>query len=226
MTTDLALILPVRRDSERVPNKMLRPFAGSTLYDIALEKLEPFKAIAYVAAHETEFLRAAANRGFRLIERSAESVTSEQPREIHRYMETMTESHILFVNACNPLLRHESIARAIDIFDRSIASGTAHGVFSVQQCTKIVFDQERRRVHSGREMYNSKLRPPCYLGADALALFPRQRFLETGQLWTFSPGDPEFIVLDDVESIDVNTELDFEFAERVTERLRARLHGT
>jgi CMP-N-acetylneuraminic acid synthetase len=221
MTPQLAIILPARRDSERVPNKMLRPFAGSTLFEICLDKLEPFKASAYVAAHDAEFLAMAATRGFRVIRRSRESVTSEDPRVIHAYMREMRESHILFVNACNPLLRVDSIAAAVTLFENRIVPGTAHGAFSVKRCSHIVFDQQQRRVSASPDGYNSKFRPPCYLGADALVLFPRERFLETGQLWTFTPGDPEFLMFDEIESLDVNTELDFEIAETVFQRRMA-----
>jgi CMP-N-acetylneuraminic acid synthetase len=218
MTPSLAIVLPVRRDSERVPDKMLRPFAGSTLFAICLDKLESFKASVYVAAHEAEFLTIARDRKFRVIERSRESVSSEDPRVIHAYMSRMTESHILFVNACNPMLTVESISSAIDIFTRRISPGLAHGAFSVKRCPQLVFDQQQRRVNAAPDVYNSKFRPPCFVGADALVLFPRQRFLETGQLWTFSAGDPEFLICDEVESIDVNSELDFEIAESVFQR--------
>jgi CMP-N-acetylneuraminic acid synthetase len=116
------------------------------------------------------------------------------------------------------MLRVESIANALDVFDRRISRGVAHGAFSVKQCSAIVFDQQQRRVSAAPDGYNSKFRPPCYLGADALVLFPRERFLETGQLWTFSAGDPEFLVFDELESLDVNSELDFEIAESVFKR--------
>jgi CMP-N-acetylneuraminic acid synthetase len=223
MPSSLAIVLPVRRDSERVPNKLLRSFAGSTLFDICLDKLEPFKAQTYVAAREDEFLAAARGRQFRVIERTIESATSEQPRVIHGYLEGMTESHVLFVNACNPLLRTESIARAIAAFTDRIAAGSAHGLFSVRTCPYLVFDQQGRRVSAGEaEQYNSKFRPPCHIGADGLVLFPRRRFLETGQLWSFTPGDPEFLVVDEAEALDVNTELDFEIAEAVFERRNRR----
>jgi CMP-N-acetylneuraminic acid synthetase len=197
---------------------MLRPFAGSTLFEICLDKLEPFKPSAYVAAHEPEFLTLARDRGFRTIERSRESVTSEDPAVIHAYMKAMSESHIMFVNACNPMLRVESIANAVDMFERKVVAGTADGAFSVKRCSQIVFDQQQRRVNAAPDGYNSKFRPPCFLGADALVMFPRERFLETGQLWTFTPGDPEFLIFDELESLDVNSELDFEIAEGVFQR--------
>lgn len=226
MRANLAVVLPVRRESGRTRNKMLRPFAGSTLFEICLDKLEGFKAVTYVAAHEPEFLVPARSRGFRVIERTLESVTSEEPRIIHRYMEGMTESHVLFVNACSPLLRPDSIAAAIEIFERRIVPGHAAGAFSVTRCPHIVFDQERRRVATTPDGYNSKFRLPCYIGADALVLFPRQRFLDTAQLWTFTPGDPEFVILDEIEALDVNTELDFEIADAVATRRLGLVSGS
>ena len=42
---DICVVVMARKDSERVPNKMLRPFAGTTLVDILFEKLNSSKVI-------------------------------------------------------------------------------------------------------------------------------------------------------------------------------------
>ena len=36
---DIAFVVQARLNSERVPNKMLKPFAGSNLFGIVLDKL-------------------------------------------------------------------------------------------------------------------------------------------------------------------------------------------
>ena len=35
---DICVVVMARKDSERVPNKMLRPFAGTTLVDLMFSK--------------------------------------------------------------------------------------------------------------------------------------------------------------------------------------------
>ena len=36
---DIAVVIQARLGSQRVPGKMLKPFAGTTLMDIAIEKM-------------------------------------------------------------------------------------------------------------------------------------------------------------------------------------------
>lgn len=42
---EIAFIVQARLNSQRVPQKMIRPFAGSTLFDIVLDKLLQSKVI-------------------------------------------------------------------------------------------------------------------------------------------------------------------------------------
>ena len=42
---DICVIIQARLSSERVPGKMLKPFAGTTLMDILFKKLEQSKII-------------------------------------------------------------------------------------------------------------------------------------------------------------------------------------
>ena len=42
---DICVIIQARLESERVPKKMVRPFAGTTLVDILLDKLSSSKVI-------------------------------------------------------------------------------------------------------------------------------------------------------------------------------------
>ena len=55
---DICIVVQARLGSTRVPGKMLRPFAGTTLVDILFEKLKSSKVIPqnniYFSAYEDE----------------------------------------------------------------------------------------------------------------------------------------------------------------------------
>ena len=57
---DIAIIVQARLNSERVPKKMIRPFAGSTLVDIFCEKIKRSKVIKkenfYLSIYEKELI--------------------------------------------------------------------------------------------------------------------------------------------------------------------------
>ena len=43
--SDIAFIIQARLDSKRIPEKMIRPFAGTNLFEIAIQKLVDSKLI-------------------------------------------------------------------------------------------------------------------------------------------------------------------------------------
>ena len=71
---DVAIIVQARLNSERVPKKMIRPFAGSTLVDIFCEKIKNSKTIKkenfYLSVYEKELLNIANKHGIQVFHRS------------------------------------------------------------------------------------------------------------------------------------------------------------
>ena len=55
---DICFIIQARLGSQRVPNKMIKPFAGTTLVDVAIEKILDSSIIPkenfYFSVHEQE----------------------------------------------------------------------------------------------------------------------------------------------------------------------------
>jgi len=78
---DIAFIVQSRLNSERVPRKMVRPFAGTTLFDLVLDKLIQCEAIPngniYASVHEEELRNIAAGKDVRIYHRSYESANND-----------------------------------------------------------------------------------------------------------------------------------------------------
>src|SRR3990167_2961747 len=77
---DLCVIVQSRLNSERVPRKMLRPFAGTTLFDNVLDiiqKTKLAKTTFYVSVYEQELKDIANNKGIKIFNRSEKSAESE-----------------------------------------------------------------------------------------------------------------------------------------------------
>ena len=68
-----------RKQSQRCPNKMLRPFANTTLTDIVLKKLAEFGDRAFFAGFEPEFEDRSRQRGVKFIKRDKKSVNIDGP---------------------------------------------------------------------------------------------------------------------------------------------------
>ena len=78
---DICVIIQARLGSERVPRKMNKPFAKTTLLDIALEKVKKCKNFPienfFLSAYEPELQKIAERQKVNVFERSEVSANSE-----------------------------------------------------------------------------------------------------------------------------------------------------
>ena len=130
---DICLIVQARLGSTRVPGKMLRPFAGTTLVDILFNKLKSSKVIPkeniYFSAYEDELKEVGKKHGINIFDRSKQSAFSEgEPlTEIYEWHDKLPFKYAVVVSACNPLLKIETI----DNFFKEYLNSDKDGLFGV-----------------------------------------------------------------------------------------------
>lgn len=117
---EIAVIIQARLGSERTPRKMTRPFAGSSLLDIALPKML-CSAVFYpeqffLAVHEEELAGIGSRHGVNVFRRSECSARSEgKPlSELYEWWDQLPFTYAVLVNACAPLLRIATVDAFID----------------------------------------------------------------------------------------------------------------
>lgn len=218
--TRVAIILPARQSSSRVPDKMLRPFAGTTLFDIALRKLEELDVPAYVAAYEPVFLDAAKRRGVGTIERTRASACAEGPTNVLGFLGDISEEWVVLVNACCPFLRVGTILKALDIITARSSDPQFHGVTTVQEIRRWVWTDRGIIVNADPQVATTQSMQPLLLASHGLYAFRPSYFFEHGRYWQFREGSPSLIVVDSLESIDIDTMTDFRMAGAIHRGLR------
>ena len=74
---DVLVMVQVRLQSERCPNKVIRPFAGSTLTDLLIEKLLASQVVPqrniYLSVYEPELVAIGKRHNVNIFHRSKES---------------------------------------------------------------------------------------------------------------------------------------------------------
>ena len=114
----VAFIVQARLGSQRVPQKMIRPFAGTTLLDIMLDKLSnkstiiPNKNI-FLSVHEEELKQVGDKYDLNIFHRSEASANSEGTpvTEMYEWWDKLPHEYCVFINACCPFLTIESIEK-------------------------------------------------------------------------------------------------------------------
>ena len=202
-----------RKQSQRCPNKMLRPFAGTTLTDIALTKLSAFGAQAFFAAYEDEFQERCQRHGVGFVRRSLTSATIDEPiTEVLAFLRDVPHTHFLIVNGCLPFLKVKTIQ---DFLEGCVREGPAPA-FAVVRRQNHFISLDHRPLNFSPDMktINSKTVTPLLEFAHALYFFEKQYFFEHGAYWDWRTV--RLIELSDrAEILDIDTEEDFAFAETV-----------
>lgn len=131
---DICLIIQARMGSERVPGKMLKPFAGTSLFEIALQKAEqciiPNKNI-FASVYEPELKEVASYYDVQIFERSEQSANSEGTplTEIYEWWDKLPGKYVILINVCCPMLTVETINEFIDKYRANEPNG-AFGVIA------------------------------------------------------------------------------------------------
>jgi len=218
---DVCFVVQARLGSQRVPGKMLRPFAGTTLVDILFKKLLDSAVIPpqniYFSAYEEELKAVAQNHGINIFHRSQESAMSEgEPlAEIYEWHNQLPFKYVVMVSACNPLLKIETI----DAFTRVFLKSARDGAFAVFEKKTYYWNQEGEPLTNwkGKTIMNTKLVETINEAAHCLYA-SRLDIIEAGH-WmdTRSPPAPELFVMEELEAFDIDYEWQFKVGEKLYE---------
>ena len=224
---DICLIVQARLGSQRCPNKMIRPFAGSTLTDIAIDKVLDSKVLPkenfYLAAHEPELISIGKNRGINVFERSEKSAKSEGTpmTEIFEWWDKLPYKYVLMFNACCSLLSTETI----DKFIRHYLQTDSDGLFGVIEKKNYFWNTEGELITEwpeGEAVLNTKMVGTTLEAAHCLYAGSMPALGENVWMGDYTPNSPELFVVPEEETFDVDYEWQFGVAETLYKAKQAQ----
>jgi len=208
-------LLPLRHHSERVPGKNYRAFAGVPLYQHILRTLLSCKSIVQVVIDtDSPIISKEVARIFpevRLIERPQHLRDGKTPtNDILLHDISLLDGEFFLQTHCtNPLLRTETVTRAIDTFFSNYP--TFDSLFSVTRLQTRLWDQKGRPLnHEPDLLLRTQDLPPVYEENSNLYIFNRHTLEKRRNRL----GDrPLMFEIDRREAWDIDEELDFIVAE-------------
>jgi len=144
---EVAVVIQARLSSERCPKKMIRPFAGTTLTDLACEKVLSSNVIPkenfYLSVYEPELIEIAHKHGVNLFKRSEKSALwdggpNAHLREMYEWWDKLPFKYVILVSACVPFLTTETI----DSFFKAYLSSDSDGMFAVMEKMNYFWDDK------------------------------------------------------------------------------------
>ena len=211
----LVAVIPVRAGSQRVKDKNVRPFAGKSLLEHKLEivKQLPVEEII-VNTDSEEAIEIAKKAGVSFHRRESYYASSKcSNTEFHHYLAKVTDAeNILIAQVTAPLIFKESYEKAIDAFYKK----DCDSLMSVKVLKEFIWYNGKPLNYSIEKMPNSQDLPEYIVPTFGLVIVKRDAMLETK---SYIGNNPYFHKVTQEEAIDIDTELDFEFAEFMFKKL-------
>jgi CMP-N-acetylneuraminic acid synthetase len=214
-----AFIVQARLNSQRVPQKMIKPFAGDNLFGILLDKLLQSKVIPseniIASVYEDElFYEASTKRNIRTFRRSYESANTDNDiTKIYEWHDKLPHKYVVIISACNPLLKVETI----DSFVTQWAEQEEENLFGVIKLKDYFWNKEGSLTTpwpEGQSLMNTKAVEETYkaahvLYASRMDLVKDYKFMGDFQ----APGGIKLFEMEELETFDIDYPWQFEVAE-------------
>jgi len=224
--SEVAFIIQARTQSTRVPNKMLRDFGGSTLFEVAINKFLSSTIIPkeniWISILDKELKDVSAKYDLNVFNRSEES--THEPvvlQKIFEWHQKLDYKYYVILNACGPLLKIETL----DDFIADFLTSPSRGSFSVFEKKHFMYDLQHNMLNNflGEEKYlttfETKLLEPIYEAAGCLYAGTMSDISEDIYMGTFKSKDsPQFYIMNESESLDIDEPWQFEMAEIIYKR--------
>lgn len=209
--TKIVALVPMRHHSQRVPGKNYRPLAGKPLYQHIVSTLLSVPEIsATVVDTDSEPVMKGLQRAFPSV------VVLPRPENLRPDAISMNEillydtsrvdaDFYLQTHSTNPLLRPETISKAIQTF---LADYPSHdSLFSVTRLQTRLYDQHGRALnHDPNILIQTQDLPPVYEENSCMYIFTRENLERRRNRL----GErPLLFEVDSGEAWDIDEELDF-----------------
>ena len=218
---EVCVLVQARLGSERVPQKMIRPFAGSTLMDIYLQKIMSSKIIPksniIAAVHEPELIGICSKYGVNIFNRSKDSADSEgTPMTLmYEWWDKLPFKYCVLVNACAPFLKLSTIEGFYNAYTKT----SSDGLFGVVEKKNYYWNSDFQLMTpwpEGQEVMNTKFVETTYEAAHCLYAGQMPKIGDGIWMGDFNqPGDIELYPMKEEEVFDIDYEWQFNYYEKL-----------
>jgi len=216
---EVCFIVQARLSSQRLPKKMIRPFNGTTLVDLALHKLVssniPNTQI-YLSANEQELIDIGNKYPINIWKRSYESANVDNNiTTLFDWWDKLPYRYVVMVSACNPFLKIDTI----ESFVKNYINSNSDGMFSVVEKKNYYWDTDGNMLNKwpdGQDLLNTKAVDVTYEAGHCLYA---SRLDSIGQgKWVGDwncKGDITLFSVNEMEAFDIDYRWQFSVAEQL-----------
>lgn len=210
-------LVAVRSGSQRVKNKNIRPFAGSSLLEVKLDQLKRIKGLdgVIVNSNDDAMLEIAKAHGCEAVKRDEYYASSSVGMsDVYQNMAENCDCDVIaYINVTNPLIEDSTIEEMIEFFKNNCDKYDS--VNSAHLIKEFLFENNKPVNYDLKHQPRSQDLPELYALNFAVNLIRRETMIECKNV----VGNTPYIYgIDEVEATDIDNPIDFEFAEYVYTR--------
>jgi len=220
----IVALLPMKGNSERIPNKNLKDFCGQPLYHSVLNELLLSKYISQIIINtDSENIKKDIIKNF-----NNKVIIHDRSKEIVGDMVSMNK--IIEFDICkypadiyiqthstNPLIKSESIDKALE--QMFVRNNKYDSIFSVTKIQTRLYNDKCIAVnHNPKKLIRTQDLPPLYEENSNFFIFTKKSFYENDKKRIGQK--PMMFEIDKLEAIDIDEPQDFIIAEALYKLLR------
>lgn len=206
-------LVAVRSGSMRVQNKNLRPFAGSSLLEVKLDQLKRIKGLdgIIVNSNDDTMLQIAKDKGCQTVKRDPYYASNEvSMSDVYKNMAENCDCDVIaYINVTNPLLKDETIEKAIEEYKNMTDFDSLNSAHLVKE---FMFLDNKPVNYDLKHQPRSQDLPDYYALNFAINIISKEKMIACKNV----VGDKPWIYgIDEIEATDIDNPIDFEFSEFV-----------
>lgn len=218
MQKKVSALIAVRSGSVRVKNKNIRTFNDSTLLELKIKQLQSVKEIndVVVNSNSDEMLSIAKNLGAKTVKRDDyyASNTISMSSVFEHMAKNMDCENILYANCTNPLVSTNSYSDAIRIFLNNTSAYDS--LVSCHDIKEFLYLDGKALNYDPMNQPRSQDLPNVVALNFAISIISKSDMIKNRNIIGMNPY---FYKLNEVESLDIDTPLDFFIAEKLYQHI-------
>ena len=217
----ITAVIPVRKGSQRVKDKNLRPFAGTTLLDVKIKALLQVPEIDAIVVNTNseaaiEFVEEEYAGTKVTFHRREEYYASSQcsGSDFFKHLGEVTDTDIFIYAPCtSPFVKPETFSACIKKFLED--KGEHDSVSTVSSIKEFLWLDGKAMNYDPLNAPNSQNLPDVVALNFGATVVKREDLIKNHNI---IGKRPDFVITSDIEAVDIDTPLDFYIAEQIYQK--------
>lgn len=216
----ITAVIPVRKGSQRVKDKNLRPFAGTTLLEAKIRMLLLVPEIDSIVVNTNseaaiEFVEEEYAGTKVTYHRREEYYASSQcsGSEFFKHLGEVTDTDVFIYTPCtSPFVKPETVSACIHKFLNNLEENDYDCVSTVSSVKEFMWLDGKAINYDPLNAPNSQNLPDVVALNFGTTVVSKENLIKNRNI---IGKKPDFIITSDIEAVDIDTPLDFYIAEQI-----------